>query len=207
MNERTHTGSGCRWLIAAAFAITLAGCGSSAPVRYYQLQLEEGAFEHDPEDSVVLGIGPLRMPEYLSRSQIVTRGEGTEILVDDFNRWAEPVEDSIYRVLGWNVDRAMEGVIVVAFPYNNAIEYEYQVVGNIARFDADRSGRAVLLAQWGIVAVDGEIVVPPRRVQYEATVAVPGDYGSIAAAMSDTLAQFGLAISEAFRGAVETQSE
>ena len=79
-----------RLIIAAGLCLALAGCGSSPPVHYYRLDVTPETYVRDPEGAVVLGIGPLRIPDYLSRSQIVTRAGNSEMIIDDFNRWAEP---------------------------------------------------------------------------------------------------------------------
>ena len=61
---------------------TLAACSSSSPVRYFSLNPIDSEFRQDPDDAVLLGLGPFRMPDYLNRSQIVTRGANAEMQVD-----------------------------------------------------------------------------------------------------------------------------
>ena len=47
-----------------------------------------------------LGIGPIRMPDYLDRSQMVMLDAGQEIRVDEYNRWAEPLSPAFHRIVG-----------------------------------------------------------------------------------------------------------
>ena len=178
-------------LVAIACLLFLIGaCGSSPPVRYYNLEALETDYGHDTEASPVLGVGPLRLPDYLTRTRIVTRRGDAEMIVDDFHRWAEPVDDALHRIVAINLDSLLDGVIVVAFPYNHLADLSYQVIGQIDRFDADENGRVVLLAQWGIMTPDSDVVVIPRRTRYETQATDPGDYGAIAAAMSEVIAEF-----------------
>ena len=170
--------------------LMLAGCGSSPTVHYYGLDAIDIAYTQDEEGSAVIALGPFRMPEYLNRSQMVTRGSGAEVIVDDVNRWAEPLNDAIHRVLASNVDSLLESVIVVAYPSSVLLTVDYRLVGRINRFNSAQDGLIVLEVQWGAADVEGAAWVTPRRSRYESRAAIAGDPGSIAQAMSDTLAQF-----------------
>jgi len=174
-------------------SLLLTACGSSPPVRYFALSDTVAAGAQDPDDAVVLGLGPMPIAPYLDRSQIVTRGSGGEIEVDEFVRWAEPLSAAVLRVVSADVDNAMNGVSVVTFPWDAAVwpQIDYRLLGEISRFDSDRSGRVVLEVQWGIVATDSDIwLVPPRRRLYEAHTQTPDDPASLASAMSEALASF-----------------
>ena len=190
-----------RWYAPAVFlAVAVAGCGSSPPVSYYDLQSLETGYLADSEKSLAVGVGPLRAPDYLSRSQIVTRQSDATIFVDDFNRWVEPVDDAIYRVISENLDSLIDEAVVVAFPYTHISDLDYQLLGRISRFDADADGRAVLQIQWSVIGPDDEFVVLPRRARYEAMAAEPGDYPALALAMSEVLQQFSRDVAESLRG-------
>ena len=166
------------------------GCGSSPPVHYYDLEALESGYVAAADTDLRVGVGPLRTPDYLSRSQIVTRDGDTRIVVDDFNRWVEPVDEAIYRVVAENLDSLIDTAVVVAFPYSHIADMDYQVVGRISRFDAGTDGTAVLQIQWGVISSGDEFVVQPRRVRYEASLAQVGDYPALARAMSELLQQF-----------------
>ena len=139
--------------------LIVAACGSSPPVRYYSLEAIDARYDGEVEVVAGLGVGPLRMPEYLAKTKIVTRRGGAEMIVDDFNRWAEPVEDEVHRIVAANLDGLLEDTVVVAFPYRHYSDMRGRVVGRIDRFDADQDGRVVLLVQWGIVTDDSDFVV------------------------------------------------
>ena len=132
----------------------------------------------------------------------MTRGSNSEVLVVDFHRWAEPVDDALHRITAANVDGLLEDVVVVAFPYNHVATLDYQVIGRVDAFDADQRGHVVLLVQWGILTPDSEIVVQPRRARYESQASDPGNHGSIARAMSEAIAEFSRDIASEFEAAV-----
>lgn len=185
-------------------SLLLNACGSSPPVRYFSLSTTTAGGE-DGDDAVVLGLGPLRIAGYLERSQIVTRGAGAEIKVDEFSRWAEPLTVALHRVVSTDVDNMMEDVIVVAFPFESVVrtQVDYRLLGDVVRFDADSGGRVILETQWGVAAVDsGEIVIREHRTRYETQARSVDDPAAVASAMNDALAKFSRDIANEFEAAL-----
>ena len=170
--------------------MVIAGCGTSPSVNYYALHTIDTRVAQDDEDSPILALGALRMPEYLNRSQMVTRGPGAEIVVDEFNRWAEPIGEAIHRVLAGNLDVMLDSMVVVAYPSSGVLDIDYRLVGRFSRFDPDQNGQVVLEVQWGIADSTGTVRLPPRRARFESQATNPDDPGAVAQAMSDVLAQF-----------------
>jgi uncharacterized lipoprotein YmbA len=186
MNNMNRT---VRYIITFCFLI-IAGCGSSPGVRYYALETIGDRVAQDDEGSPIIAVGAFRMPEYLNRSQMVSRGPGAEIIVDEFNRWAEPLDDAIHRVLASNLDVLLESVVVVAYPPSAVLNIDYRLTGRIDRFNSGQDGLVVLDVQWGIADSTGTVRLFPRRVRFESQATRPDDPGSMAQAMSDVLAQF-----------------
>jgi uncharacterized lipoprotein YmbA len=92
-----------------------------------------------------------------------------------------------------DVDNMMNGVRVIAFPWEAVVQndVDYRLLGEVTRFDADRSGRVVLDIQWVISDISTEeIAVPPRRSRYETRTARSDDPAMVTAAMNDALAMF-----------------
>jgi uncharacterized lipoprotein YmbA len=187
-----------RWQTPAVLVlVAVGGCSSSPPVSYYDLEALETGYATDAETHLSVGVGPLRTPDYLSRSQIVTRRSDATVVVDDFNRWVEPVDDAIYRVVAENLDSLIDDAVVVDFPYTHIADLDYQLIGRVSRFDADEDGTAVLQLQWGIISSREEFLVQPRRTRYEVRAASPGDYAALARAMSEVLQQFSRDVAQA----------
>jgi len=173
----------------AAVALLLGACGSSPPVRYYSLEQIDVVAKPDAADSKIVGLGPFRIPNYLRRSQIVTRGSGADVNIDDFARWAEPLDQAVHGIVANNVDSLLADIIVVAFPYISTVDVNYVVVGRIDRFDVGADGDAVMIVQWGLVDSSRETQIAPQRHRYTARASDPDDPGSVARAMSDILTQ------------------
>ena len=179
-------------LLKVLVLAVLSACSSSPPVRYFSLSPIDANFRQDPDDAVMLGLGPIRMPDYLNRSQIVWRETNAEMHLDEFNRWTEPLAISLLRIVSTDVDNLMQGVVVVVFPYEPFIreQVDYRLVGDVNRFETDSSGKVVLEVQWGISNVDGDVIVPVRRNRYQAQAEISDDPSVVVLAMNDALAQF-----------------
>ncbi|UCG71756.1 MAG: membrane integrity-associated transporter subunit PqiC [Chromatiales bacterium] len=175
------------WILMVLLA---AGCGSSPPVDYYRLQPISGSATADPADAKVLGIGPLQVPGYLDRPQLVTQMPGSEVRVDEFNRWAEPLDVALPRIVTANVDYLLDSVIVVTFPYSSRVRTDYRLFGRVIRFDANQSGEAVLEVQWGVQDADANPVLTPRRTRYTAQASPATDPGAVVSALNETVVAF-----------------
>jgi hypothetical protein len=85
------------------------GCGgASMPVSYYILNPMDYGAAADPlpaAEALVLGIGPIHLPAYLDRPQIVTRTGANSLKVNDFHRWAAPLPNELTRILSENLGR------------------------------------------------------------------------------------------------------
>ena len=46
-----------------------------------------------------IGVGPVTVPDYLDRPQIATRSSSSSLQFSEFDRWAEPLEKNLMRVL------------------------------------------------------------------------------------------------------------
>jgi uncharacterized lipoprotein YmbA len=182
----------------AVIPLMLAGCSSSPPVRYFSLEPVYEVVESASEEQPIIGLGQLRTPNFLFRSQLVTRDRGGELIVHDFRRWSEQLDQAIHRVVAANVDSLVEDMTVIAFPYESLVRASYRVHGSVERFDSDTAGEAVLVVQWGITGRDGTVVSPPRRSRYESRAASAEDPAAVVEALNDVLGAFSRDIADRF---------
>jgi uncharacterized lipoprotein YmbA len=180
-------------------AVVLASCASSPPVHYYSLEPLLVTKTVDGPDSTMVGLGPMRLPEYLKRSRMVTRAAGTEIKVHEQARWAEPVDKAIHRVLAASVDSQLDDVIVVAYPYMETVPMHYTVLGQVVRFDSDQNGNVLLAVQWAVLDERRRALISPQRSRYETHAGDPNAPDQIARAMNEALNQFGRDIASQLR--------
>ena len=181
------------WLTGISLLLMAAGlhgCSSSPPVRYFSLEPVYETVANSAAEQPIVGLGQLRTPNYLFRSQMVTRSRGGEIVVHDYRRWSEPLDQAIHRVVAANVDSLVANMTVISFPYQNSVRPSYRVHGSVDRLDVDDSGLAVLAVQWGITSRDGTVVTAPRRGRYESRTDSPDDPAAVVDALNQALAGF-----------------
>jgi uncharacterized lipoprotein YmbA len=136
-------------LAIGLLVIVLLGCSHTPPTRHYDLgPLPERGAPERREGCVSIGIGPVKIPEYLSRSGIVTRLTPNELMVAEFNKWAEPLEENFPRVLAENLSSLLCTKTVLIFPWKGSIPVDYRVYVAVIRMDGKLGGEAVLDATW-----------------------------------------------------------
>ncbi len=190
-------------LLAILLTASLQGCGSSPPASFYTLSPSpltpiSSAFEAD------VTIGPVFIPDYLNRPQIVTRRDGSELKLAEFDRWAEPLDDSFQRMLTTNISTLFDSDRVVGYPTKGDFGLTYQVMVDIQRFDTDQRGNAVLDVKWGILDANRDRATPARSGRFESRASNANDYNQIVAAMDDTVSQLSVAIA---RSLIELENE
>lgn len=168
------------------------GCSSSPPSRFYTLTSLN--FPHQAgeivggDSSLIVRIGPVRIPDYLDRSEIVTRTPQNDLLLGEFDLWGGSLKNDVERVLVENLSSLLRGDGVSVTSWKNRVPGGIGVPVVLNRFDAVPGDTVTLLAQWSIVGKEGKAVAAVR----ESTVISPvkgSDYRSIVAAMSDALTQ------------------
>ena len=149
------------------------------------------------EPGIALEVGPVTSPGYLDRPQIVTRKGRDEIELAEFDLWSEPLKNSVSRTLGENLATLLRTDRVAIFPSRGSRVVQYQVVIDVARFEASIGGDLVLDARWRIQEGNGKELVMGRSTLNEATGA-PG-YVALVAAMSRALGRLSLDVATALR--------
>ncbi len=147
-------------VMLVVFAMILTGCigGSSKPSKFYLLRSMEDSQKSLPtagnEGSVSVLIGPITLPAYLDRTQMVTVAGKHELVLEEFNRWAEPLKENFYRVLMENLSLLLNTSNVYAYDREGASTADYQIVIDVTRFDSVAGGDAVLAAFWSVSGKD-----------------------------------------------------
>jgi len=176
----------CRCLMLIGL-VGLAACAETQPTRFYTLApvLDAGTAAAT-QGGLVVGVGPVTLPAYLERSQIVTRSGPNRAELAEFDSWIEPLDSMVPRVLAEDLARLLGTDDVLTLPARRAMPLDYQVEIEILRLDADPAGNAVLDARWRVFDRNDDPVGGDRTTVRE-DVAQPGDYRALAAAMSRAL--------------------
>lgn len=141
-------------------------------------------------EQTVLGVGPIRLAEYLNRSEImVADGQDSIIRLEDTDQWSEPLKDGVTRTLTLDLQHRLgQSVHVTAYPWSRNTSPDLQLEINIEQFHADRrTGKGWLIADWSLLSHDKLI---KRNRSQLAIVATAVDVDSMVMAMSHTLTHF-----------------
>lgn len=135
--------------------LLLVGCASSPPSHHYVLSPLTAESKVPEESCISIGIGPVKLPEYVNRPQIVNRTSPNELTFSSFDLWAEPLTDSVPRMLAENISRLICTKEVVLFPWRPSLTPEYRVEVEVLQLDGTL-GSAVSLEAWWSVAYGGD---------------------------------------------------
>jgi len=128
-----------------SLTLLLYGCGSSPRTNYYLLTAEN--ISPPSGETPALGIGPIEIPEYLKRDNIIYKRQGNKLQVATTDNWAEPLEGGIVRVLTLNLANQLNTHNVRSFPWHPERAPDYGIKVNLFTLDANDS-EATLSAEW-----------------------------------------------------------
>ena len=203
MRKMTYRRIYMTWLIMVAFGMIFFGCaGTSTPSNFYLLRAlpesEDSLATAQGKNSRSVLVGPITLPAYLDRTQIVTLFGNNELTMDEFSRWAEPLPDNFYRVLMENLSLLLNTPRVYAYDRRGPAPAEFQIIIDITRFESDARGDAYLTAFWTVLGKDGDSHKIERKSVFRAT-ASTADLTGMVTAQNRTLTKFSREIAKAIR--------
>jgi uncharacterized lipoprotein YmbA len=138
------------WILMIAAALLAgAGCSTTPPPTFYQLEEPASTRLSGLDRGMAIGVGPIRVAPYLNRPHVVTRKTDHELDLSEFNRWAEPLKDGIGIVIEVNLSNMLETTRTYDIPRRDkTIPLDYRVAIDIPRFEGKLGGNALLVARW-----------------------------------------------------------
>src|SRR5262245_36920892 len=193
VNRRQMMHHPCRPLPLALLSVVLlvlSGCAKTPPTRFYVLPALTGAetvaLSSGVKPDLTIGVGPVTLPPYLDRPQIVTRASQAKLELGEFDQWAAPLQDTFARVLAENLSLLLGTDRVLLHPWPRTTEIDYQVIVEVLLFDGGLGSEVGLEARWSLIGADGKERLT-RKTRFQAP-ANPRDYEATVTAMSRILA-------------------
>jgi len=147
-------------------------------------------------------VGPVTIPASVDQPQFVTQAGPNQVSVDEFNRWASPLNENIARVVAQNLSVLLSTPDVAAGPLANFIP-DYVVAIDVQRFESMPGQGTRLEAVWTVHQMAGGAT---RSGRTSASETVDDDtFNSLAAAHSRALAMLSGDIASAIRSEDEAQ--
>ena len=192
--RRAVSSARLRMTVFAAL-LALAGCGGigspSPKTHFYTLSVETGPAQSQDARAAAAGtptrvsVSRVAIPGVVDRPQIVARVESNRVEIFDFHRWAEPLQESIPRVIAGNLALQLGPRYSVAAGVVPGLPPEIRVSLDVQRFEAVMGGGVTIDALWSVRPAAGETRAG-RSVIEERT--AEGGHAGIAAAYSRALA-------------------
>ena len=187
--------------------VGLMGCAKSEPSRFYVLDpgagLEAVETGTSTRQGIAIGVGPVAIPQYLDRPQIVTRISANALELGEFDQWAGRLSEDFSRVLAEQLSEVLATDNVAVFPWSASSRVDYQVTVTVLAFEADAAGSSALDARWEITDATSRqpLVAARSRLRQGSPPATekprkPEEYRAIVASMSDNLAALARDIAE-----------
>lgn len=145
-----------------ALVLILSSCSGSPPPDLYLLDVGSAG----PKDTMPwyerIGMEKVRLPAYAQSDRIASLRSDHIVVQDDDNRWAEPPEEALSRVLALSLGRQLGGDVVVE-PFPRGFDPDLRVQIRFDRFLRNGEGASEIAGQVTLLSGDGRSVLDIER--------------------------------------------
>jgi uncharacterized protein len=180
--------------IASGVVLLATGC-ASPPSRFYTLSAN--ATPGTVQSTVSVAVGPVSVPAAVDQPQIVVSTGPNQVIFDEFNRWASPLQDNLSRVVAENLVAILGTPRVTLFPKTLSADAEYRVQIEVRNFESAPGKSASLDAVWTVRRMkDGKSQTGRTSVREPLS---ESGYEALAAAHSRAVARMSQDIADAIK--------
>lgn len=145
-----------------------------------------------------IGVGPVSIPEYIDRPNLVIAENPNQLSVAEDHRWAGDLSSSITRVTAANLARRLNTGNVRTYPWQGDEGIRYQVTIDIRQLHAGSDGYAVIEAGWRAYSLPDRSIKASRSFTDREPLAADG-YSALVAAQSRLLSRLASDIASSLR--------
>lgn len=189
------------------FGLVFSGCISvpnSPTPRFYMLKTaidNQACQKFNITSNVIIGLGPVKIPEYQNRPQIVTQNKDRMLTFAEFDRWGEPLDLAVARIINENLIVMLPGVNLQSYPWNLVIPVRYQVIMDVTQLESELDKDLLFTAQWSILDLENKGIVFTKRSEFRQQIK-PDNYSGLADTLSLACASLSSEIAEALASLV-----
>ena len=171
--------------IDCVLVILVAACASTPASRFYTLSAASSTAA--PSSNFSIAVGPVSVPAVVDRPQIVVTLGPNQVRMEEFNRWAAPLQNNIARVVADNLVLMLGTPRVILSEQLLSANIDYRAAIEVQSFQSTPGEAAMLDAVWNVRrAKDGK--AETGRTTVRETVQEKS-YDALAAAHSRALAR------------------
>ena len=171
------------------------GCVSrSPPIRYFLLTpMASGVVSASPANGVLrhIVVEPVKLPPYLNRTQIVTRGSTNHLILSHFKHWGDNLQANISRVMLENLSTLL-GTDHISSP--TTLTYDrptLRIISHVQQFEQSADDTVILKTRWHLLDSQTGKTLRMQQSQFVSAPISRTDYDGIAASMSTLLLRWG----------------
>jgi uncharacterized lipoprotein YmbA len=135
---------------------------------------------------------------YRDRPQIVTRSGPNKLNIDEFHRWAGPLDARFARVLAENIALLLATDRVAVYPWEIDFKPHYRIALDIRYFEGQLGENVLLDVVWRVSGQDSQMIQAVKTSVIKEPVSAP-DYDALVAAKSEAIAQLSRDITQEIR--------
>ena len=146
----------CMRILVAGCLLLVWGCVSvkhSPPARFFVLRAvaEPPVTRTADVEQGMVGVLPVALPDHLVRSQMVTWTSENEVRMEEFARWAEPLNVGATRVVRENLVTLLPETHFVEFPWRSEDPMRCRVQVEVRFFGLQPDGTVLLEGRWALL--------------------------------------------------------
>jgi len=151
-------------ILVVAGALTASGCFSPQPdpSKFFVLAPAGAKAANSiapaglsTSSSPIIGLGPIKLPEYLDRDEVVTRVGPNRLELSEEDRWAEPLSNNFRQVIAQDLTQSLGTHSIMFYPWVGTTRIDYHVRIDVYRFETDPNANAQLVAHWQVLDGSG----------------------------------------------------
>jgi hypothetical protein len=185
--------------LSVVLVAAVAGClGSSPRIEYFTLRSASGeaagpALAELPE--LGIAVGPLEIPRYLDRPEIVTQDGSNRLVIADAQRWGGSLRSDILRVVADDLGRLLGTPRVAVYPVEPRFPARFRILLDLRELESVQAERVTLLARWTVASMTDGSALAIEESRIEQPVA-SASFDDLVAAQSATLGTLSRRIAE-----------
>ena len=172
--------------------IVFSGCISvpqSPSARFYEINpmADKEIKPIDLSLDLFVGVREMKVLSFLNRPQIVTQEKNHQLKFAQFDRWAEPLNEAMTRVIKENVAMMLPQARIISYPSDLPLSLAFRVEMEMTRFEIDLSSELLLIVQWSVL----DVKFPRNSIIQRSELRVPlksNDYAGAVDALSTACA-------------------
>ena len=191
-------GVGCVGLLLGG-CISLPNSPMSPTPRFYMLSAindTQVSKKINIKPGLIIGVGPVKIPEFLDRPQMVTKDKQGILKFDEFNRWGESLDLGVARLIREDLTVMVPGAKLTLYPWNPSIAVKYQVVVEVVQLDSELDRDMSFVVQWVVIDVQNSKTIIIKRSVFHQPI-IPQNYSGLAKTISIACASLSSQITQA----------